>query len=223
MRHPLRDLFRWIAAGLVAATVPANACETALALTVDVSGSISPTEYRLQMDGIADALLDPTIGDAIIGSEVALLLVQWSGSSRQAVVMDWRQPKTLDELVALASEVREIPRTWRHFSTAIGEALEFTALQFSSAPDCQRRVIDVSGDGYSNEGQQPADIRDMLSDAGFTINGLPIETSVAGLTDYYELVVIGGPGAFAITARNYADYPRAIRRKMLNELTKPGS
>lgn len=209
--------------GSLLLAAPGQACETALALAVDVSGSISPTEYRLQMDGIADALLDPTVADAVLGSRVALLLVQWSGSSRQAVVMPWRQPATLAELSAIAGEVRGIPRTWRHFSTAIGEALDFTAAQFADAPPCNRHVIDVSGDGFSNEGTEPAGTRDRLVAQGLTINGLPIETSVKGLTDYFELMVIGGPGSFAITARNYRDYPRAIRRKLLNELTKPSS
>ena len=36
----------------------ADACDTALVLTIDVSNSIDTGEYRLQTDGLADALRD---------------------------------------------------------------------------------------------------------------------------------------------------------------------
>jgi Ca-activated chloride channel family protein len=37
------------------------ACGTALILTIDVSNSVDPGEYRLQIDGLAAALSDPEI------------------------------------------------------------------------------------------------------------------------------------------------------------------
>ena len=37
------------------------ACDTDLILTIDVSNSVDPGEYRLQIDGLAAALSDPEI------------------------------------------------------------------------------------------------------------------------------------------------------------------
>ena len=42
-------------------SIAGAACAIALALTVDVSGSISEREYRLQMDGLAEALRNPAV------------------------------------------------------------------------------------------------------------------------------------------------------------------
>lgn len=64
-------------------------------------------------------------------------------------------------------------------------------------------------------------VRDSLVRGGVQINGLAIETTDATLTDYYRNKVIGGPGAFVLTAKTFEDYPRAIRRKLLREITKP--
>jgi len=209
--------------GLTLTALPAQACDVALALTVDVSGSISPTEYNLQMLGLADALEDPTISDALVRGQVALLLVQWTGAGRQYVSIPWTEIDSLETLRAFAANVRGTERAWRHFSTAIGDALLFTSAQFADAPPCARQVIDVSGDGVSNEGSIAGQSRDRVVALGVTINGLAIETSVEELTRYYDKFVIGGEGAFVLTALNYADYPRAIRRKLLSEVVRPAS
>ncbi|MEM9268342.1 MAG: DUF1194 domain-containing protein, partial [Pseudomonadota bacterium] len=89
--------------GLTLTALPAQACDVALALTVDVSGSISPTEYNLQMLGLADALEDPTISDALVRGQVALLLVQWTGAGRQTVSIPWTEIDSLETLRAFAA------------------------------------------------------------------------------------------------------------------------
>ncbi|MEO1550463.1 MAG: DUF1194 domain-containing protein [Pseudomonadota bacterium] len=209
--------------GLALTALPAQACDVALALTVDVSGSISPAEYDLQMLGLADALEDPTISDALVRGQVALILIQWTGSGRQVVSIPWTRVTDRAALQSFATQVRATGRAWRHFSTAIGDALLFTAAQFAQAPQCARQVIDVSGDGVSNEGTIVMQSRERVVALGVTINGLAIETSVENLTRYYDRFVIGGEGAFVLTALNYEDYPRAIRRKLLSEVVRPAS
>ena len=41
-------------------------CRQALALGLDVSGSVDALEYRLQLDGVAGALLDPEVIGAFL-------------------------------------------------------------------------------------------------------------------------------------------------------------
>ncbi len=209
-----------LAAGL---PVSALACDIALALTVDVSGSISPTEYDLQMQGMADAMEDPSIADALVANKIAITVVQWSGVGRQAVSVPWVRIRNTDDLAALIAGIREAPREWRHYSTAIGDALDFTGALFADAPICSRRVIDVSGDGFSNEGSSVTEARARLIAQGIVINGLAIENAVEGLAVYYGKDVAGGEGSFVLTASSYRDYPRAIRRKLLNEVVRPAS
>lgn len=221
MRAP-RALSAAFGALALAAPAAAPACEVALVLTIDVSGSVDPGEYRLQMDGLADALADPTVRDALVEAKAHVAVAQWSGTSRQALTVPWRGIGGPGDVAALIAEVRAAPRAWRHYSTAIGDALIFAADLLGEVPaECRRRVIDVSGDGPSNEGTEVTRIRDALVRGGVQINGLAIETTEKGLSDYYRENVIGGPGAFVLTARDFEDYPRAIRRKLLNEITRP--
>jgi Ca-activated chloride channel family protein len=202
-------------------SVAAAACSIALALTVDVSGSINEKEYRLQMDGVAAALRDRSVADALVSSEVALMLVQWSGSSRQEVSVGWRRMLSLERVYAFADLAEQAPRAWAVYSTGIGNALLFTSAQFDEVSDCEHKVIDVSGDGYSNEGPDPSEIAQALALQGFQINGLAIEGDEFELTEYYRHNVVAGEAAFVFTAETYADYPKTIWRKLLSELIIP--
>jgi len=206
---------------LTTITLPAKACDVALALTVDVSGSIDGGEYRLQMDGMATALKDPSVAEALVSARAQVAVVQWSGLTRQELSIPWRQITGFADVEKLAQDVSALDRPWRHFSTAIGEAVAFTLPLFDQVA-CRRNVIDVSGDGRSNEGQVPEDTRVFASKLGVEINALAIlGADRSGLTDYFREQVISGPGAFVYEATGYDDYPRAIRRKLLDELTEP--
>lgn len=189
-------------------------------LAVDVSGSVDQAEYRIQMDGLAAGLLDSSVSAALINGQSKLALMQWTGSSRQQVVIDWTTITDDTDLLAFTNEVTATPRLWRNFSTAIGEALALSLSYFAQVPECERHVIDVSGDGPSNEGRSPQTVWPDLLAAGVTVNALAIEASLPGLTDYFESSVITGTGAFAATANTYDDYPDEIARKLLRELTK---
>ena len=207
-------------ASLMTFAAPIQACEVALMLAVDVSGSVDPSEYRIQMDGLAAGLMDSSVSGALVGGQSKLALMQWTGSGRQRITIDWTTVQNVDDVAAFAEEVIRAPRAWRNFSTAIGEAMALSVEAFAQVPECKRHVIDISGDGPSNEGRTPRDLWPAMALAGITVNALVIEDSVPGLTTYFETEVITGPGAFAVTANTFDDYPKEIIRKLLRELTK---
>ena len=209
-----------ILASLISFATPAQACDVALMLAVDVSGSVEPQEYRVQMDGLAAALVDASISDALVASQAKLALMQWTGSGRQAVVVEWTDMLREADVVAFADQILAEPRLWRDYSTAIGEAMALSLAYFALVPECDRHVVDISGDGESNEGRAPRAVWNDLAAAGVTVNALVIEESVSGLTAYFEREVIMGPGSFVVTANRFEDYPEQIRRKLLRELTK---
>ena len=201
-------------------TTAATACDVALLLAVDVSGSVDPGEYRIQMDGLAAALQDGVVSDALVRARAQVALVQWTGSDRQDTSIPWQQIKTPEDVVALAAQIETAPRAWRSFSTAIGEALDYGLVTLLQVPECKRKVIDVSGDGASNEGIAPGAMRSDLLRAGITVNALVIETDEEDLTGYFRDNVIVGPDAFVVTANGFADYPSKIRRKLLREVSQ---
>ncbi len=199
---------------------PANACELALAFAVDVSGSVDAGEYRIQMEGLATALRDPVVSEALVLAEAALMLVQWTGSDRQQVTIPWTRIDGFEVLEAFADHVANDPRLWRHYSTAIGEALSKTLAEFRLVPDCTRHLIDLSGDGPSNEGIAPTEIHRTLRDANVTVNAIAIEESEPELTAYFYENVITGEGAFVVSASSFQDYPARIRKKLLREVSR---
>lgn len=207
-------------AGLIFYAAPAQSCEVALMLAVDVSGSVDAREYRIQMDGLAAALVDGSVSEALVSGNVKLALMQWTGSGRQSVVINWTEIAAEVDILAFADQVVSEPRLWRDYSTAIGEAMALSLAYFGQVPECKRHVIDISGDGQNNEGRLPRDVWGDLVAARVTVNALVIEESVADLTAYFEREVIMGPGSFAVTANSFDDYPKQMVRKLYRELTK---
>jgi len=198
---------------------PALACDVALVLALDVSGSVDAKEYRLQAQGLSAALGDPIVSEALVNAKALVAVVQWSGKPHQQVVVPWTPTDSHDDVAALRTAIEAAPRAFINYSTGIGEAVRVSADLFETAPRaCRRKVIDVSGDGPSNEGAEPKAMRAYLDQAGITVNGLAIEGSEDGIAQYYKDHVIHGPGSFVEIARGFKDFPRAISRKLLREL-----
>ncbi len=198
-------------------------CRLALALAVDVSRSIDSQDYVIQTDGMALALSDPDVRAAIFGPEgrVALAIYYWSGRGYQDLVQDWvilDSPETLDTAIW---EVRRTPRPAAPLATALGDALSYGLDLMGDAPECERRVIDVAGDGRNNDGISVARTYEREDFTGITVNGLAVGEHEADILDYYANEVIRGPGAFVETAPRQTDYPDALRRKLLRELQGP--
>jgi Ca-activated chloride channel family protein len=212
-------MLRYLVLLLILST-PVRACDLALLLAVDVSGSVDAQEYRVQIDGLALALRDGIVADALVQQRAKVSLVQWTGSTRQRQTVPWTAIRSHADVAALADTIANDPRIWRNYSTAIGEALVVSRLAFAPVADCTRKVIDLSGDGVSNEGIAPATQRAALDAANITVNALAIETDQTDLTGYFFENLITGPGAFVVTANGFADYPETIKRKLQRETSK---
>lgn len=219
MRYSLRMNPFWSAA-LACLPLPALACDLALVLAVDVSGSVDPAEYRTQMDGLAAGLRDGVVMEALISQQAQVTLVQWSGSGRQQQSLPWTAMQSEQDVLDFAGAVEKDLRLWRNFSTAVGEALELSLRILQDVPHCARKVVDVSGDGVSNEGIGPADLRARMQAGGITVNALAIETDTTDLTAWFFENVIMGEQAFVVTASGFEDYPGQIRRKLQRETTR---
>ena len=214
-----------VAAMLAAATptlsaAQAGPCRLALAFALDVSASVDENEYRLQLDGLAAALHDPAVRAAIVGpgGGIAMAAYEWSGARQQAMIAPWTLAATDAALDAFAARVSTHRRRYGEFPTAVGYALGYGAVLLRDAPRCLRRVIDLSGDGLSNDGFSPdAAYREFDFD-GVTVNGLVIGGEDLELISFYQFTIAHGPDAFVEVARDYTDYPRAMKRKLLREV-----
>ena len=173
------------------------------------------------MQGLADALLDPAVSASLVGGQDLVSLVHWSGYAKQRLSVPWIQIQTKADVKALADRVRRIKRPQDHTDTAIGQALFFALAQFPAQSDCRRQVIDLSGDGAENAGDTLPAALEAVEARGIILNGIAIELDGVepDLTDYFRRFVVAKDG-FVIIAGGLQDYPRAIRAKLLRELSQ---
>lgn len=192
--------------------------ELAMVLAVDGSASVTYEEFGLIAGGMAAALRDPAVAAGLVGKSVLSLLL-WSGTGQQDVLTGWTQINTAADLASFADDVDTMPRTVRAGATAIGEALLASLTLLAQVPAIPKRnIVDVIGDGRSNDGVAPGPIRDRMAAADITINGLCILHEEPDLLASYTDEVIGGPGAFAVTCREYKDFTEAMRQKLTREV-----
>lgn len=195
--------------------------ELAMVLAVDGSASVNYDEFGLIAGGVAAALRDPAVAAGLVGNSVLSLLL-WSGTGQQDIITGWTQIATATDLRAFADDVDNMPRTVRAGNTAIGEALLASLTLLAKVPAIPRRnIVNVIGDGRSNDGIAPGPVRDRMVAAGITINGLCILHEEPDLLQSYTDEVIGGPGAFAVTCREYKDFTEAMRQKLTREIKGP--
>jgi Ca-activated chloride channel homolog len=195
--------------------------ELAMVLAVDGSASVTYEEFGLIAGGMAAALRDPAVAAGLTGKGILSLLL-WSGSGQQDVITGWTPIATPADLTAFADDVDNMPRTVKAGNTAIGEALVASLTLLGKVPVTPKRnIVNVIGDGRSNDGIAPGPIRDRMAAADITINGLCILHEEPDLLASYTDEVIGGPGAFAVICREYKDFAEAMRQKLTREIKGP--
>ncbi len=198
-----------------------------LVLLADASGSIDTEELAFQRQGYALAMTDPQVVAAIESSvygTIAVTYVEWA--SNTAVVVDWMIIDGPETAQAFAEALTGPPRQ-AFGSNAIGGAL-LDAKRLIEVNDIRapRAVIDFSGDSIRNfTGPSIASARQEVLAAGITINALPIlrpedgRRAGANLEQEYASRIIGGPGAFMVTAEGRASFAETVRRKLVLEIS----
>ena len=199
-----------------------------LVLAVDASGSIDPDEFRLQREGYAEALSHPAVL-AAIGAKprgaIGVAMVEWGSPGGAATVVEWLRVADAAGARALSEAVLAAPRSPQSWN-AIGDALDHCSRLIAAAPfRAAERVIDLSGDGPDLRSLIPAaTARDAAVAAGITINALAVAAANQvtrfgePLAETYRREVIGGPGAFVVSAEDRRDIARALRAKLVREI-----
>jgi hypothetical protein len=215
----------------LAFATPASACRQALALGLDVSGSVDSAEYALQFRGLAAALTSPEVASVLLegGAPVALAVYEWSGPPDQRLILPWTDITDAGVLADVAARIASTPRAGGSVTTAVGSAMIYGAMLLAERPDCPRHTLDISGDGLSNTGPHPRGLPLPQTGRPLTVNALAIGVvrrnaldggypGIAELTAWFRAHVIRGPGAFVEAALGFADFEAAMTRKLLREL-----
>ena len=200
--------------------------DLALVLAVDASGSVDQARFELQKQGYVAAFRHPRVIGAITSGptqSIAVIMMQWTGPAQQVIAVPWTRIFDAASANALADKIAAAPRALYGGGTSISGAIDASmGLLFDNPYKAARRVIDVSGDGSNNRGRSVREARDEAIAKGVGINGLPILALEPDLDRYYEQNVIGGPGAFVITAKDFETFGEAILKKLIAEIARVG-
>src|SRR5436190_4397621 len=227
-------LFTVILLALPSAAQDKKDVDLALALGIDISGSIDPEEAKLQREGYVLGFGDAVIVKAILGGpngRITVAYFEWSDSWMQKLLIDWTLLDSEAAIEAFARRLAEAPIPIAR-RTSISGAIRYAIPLFGRSPyEAQRKVLDISGDGSNNDGGLVTEMRHEALRERIVINGLPIMNdrpnpfgfpNEADLDRYYLHCVIGGPRSFVEVARDFEDFPRAVRKKLLQEVADLG-
>ncbi|WOI57359.1 DUF1194 domain-containing protein [Palleronia sp. LCG004] len=211
-----------LAAALLAPGAVAAECRLALAIAIDISSSVDPTEDELQRHGLASALTSAEVVAAALsvpGAPVAVAIYEWSGRWQQILIADWTLIERAEDLDRVAGVVAGSARSHDDYPTAMGYALGYGEGLLRRAPECLFHTIDVAGDGMNNDGFGPRLTYQNFPFDGITVNGLVIAEDGPEIVEYYDSQVRYGPGSFVEIARGFEDFERAMRRKLEREMS----
>lgn len=211
-----------LAAVFGASAARAAPVDLALSLVIDVSGSVSASEYNLQMGGYANAFRNAAIQSNILGGTFgrsAVNVVFFSSNFFTTSLDAFNVLSTPAQINAFADTLGGFARpgsggTQIFDGTNRAIDLMLAAIGTGGALEgTTNLVIDVSGDGTSTASADRA-ARDRAAANNITINGLPI--GAVNIADYYSSNVITADG-FIVRAAGFDDFTDAVRQKLLVE------
>jgi len=202
------------------ATAQTTPVDVELSLGIDVSGSVSESEFDLMRDGYVSAFNDSAILNAIQNGPIGGIAVNviffddtaFVGSGLDFALVN--DGATRDAFVSALNAIADKPASGgTDPSTAINLAVsEINSNSF----DGTRKVIDISGDGTGNTSATET-ARDNAASNGISINGIAIQSD--SVRQWFEDHMITGEGSFASFADSFEGFEQAILEKLLLEIT----
>lgn len=208
---------RYLATALVLVALiatGANAASTELVFVIDASGSISPGNFTLQMQGYHDAIeaAVPTDGSVAIGG----VLFGLNSVVLQGLVDITAANKSAIADVFLNATRAGVNTGWTNISDGIftGEGL--------LTGRATRSVIDVSTDGGWNAGVDPAGPAANVGTAAWAVaNDADVVNALGiGVTPNFAF----GPGSFNWSVDSFSDFRVSLEEKIETEIIpEPGT
>jgi hypothetical protein len=208
-----------------------------LVTALDVSDSIMRHEEWLQVEGLAKAVVNAAVLDAIAAGRygrIGFAVYTWSSGGRFQVVVPWTLIHSLEDAEGVATTLRgfAIDRlSWKHQRRASGQpgsgtqhrtdissTIDFAVRLALRAPHvAQRAVLNLCANGTDNVAEDPRPARDRAISAGVVVNGLVIGRR-RGLASYLREHVQGGTGSFVMEVAQPAALADAMVDKLLRDL-----
>jgi Ca-activated chloride channel family protein len=192
----------------------ANACDLALIIASDMSASMKQEGRETVRRGTAAALRHPEVVHALTVGETQVMVVEFAMST--GLVADWTPIRGTDDLYDLAAAVEiGTPPHMIGSATVIPALLQFAAAAFAQMP-CDRMVLDIATDGDPHD-VAPEAAR-YLDPERHVVNIIFLNGEEADLRDMHAHTRLGF-GGFLIPVTSAEEFPEAMRRKLLMEVS----
>lgn len=231
---------RWLLLAITATfALPSNAVvvDLELALVIDVSNSVSSTEYFQQINGYRDAFLSASIQNQIssLTNGIAVGVFFFNGSASEPLIPTWYHLTNAASSTNLANLIAAIPEPGGPGSGGVGSTdiaegvnLAISSMTGANGFEGSRLIIDVSGDGQQNVGCNVNSncidtiqaARDAAAALNIIVNGLAIDVSGSTtIYDYYTANVITAGGF--VQAATFENFSNAVSSKIGREICDP--
>jgi len=234
----LKKVIRTSASSLLSAgallAVPQNAHAIAvfqeLFLSLDVSGSISGSEFNLYRNGYVSAFNNSTVKSQIqstyANGGIAIAVGQWSSSAILPLAIDWIQINTDTAYSNFVNALAIMPRQGgggTSVGTGMQAAIDGILNNSYTTSGANRRVIDVSTDGVTSNIALAIQQRARAEANEIIINGLGVGAGAA--TTLNSSVITKATATtkagFLEIANNFGDFEQAVTIKILKEAGNP--
>jgi hypothetical protein len=224
---------------LGAPTSAQQAIDANLITAIDVSGSIKEPDERLELEGMAAAVVDPRFLQAIARGRHGRIgfvaftwangefffLVPWTSIASKAdadQVAERLRTARGKPMNGYSMRIRSNQRPWRTgHATDVSAAIDRAIRVGAEAPlASHHQVINMCANGIDNIGDGPDAARDRADAAGVIVNDLVLghRADAGEIAAWYHDHVQAGPGSFVIEARDFEDITSALLAKFLFEL-----
>jgi hypothetical protein len=199
---------------------------------LDISDSIDLDAMRLEIEGMARAIRSPEVLAAIQSGRygrIGFAVFAWHHNQFPEVVA-WTLIASEEDALAVSRTIDarlrvDVEREARNATafyigrlTNLSQAIDHATTLLGAAPfPTGRSIVNVIGNGRDNVGEDARLARDRLVGSGAIVNGLVIGDDPSML-DYYREQVIGGPGAFVMSAGDASALAEAMRNKFIYDI-----
>jgi len=208
----------------------ANAMTFGLALLIDASGSLNQTEYELQVEAYG-SVLDGTFFDDEVASRGFTSIEFNSWFFGENIVQGPTATATDNASLAAFGDAIEVLTDRAALgidtgATNTGDAILAANNWFSGflPGDLDRRAIDISTDGQSNEGPDPVDAANASRGLGVRVNAVGVGNGI-NINELNDITAVNTNDplrGFVLTATSFQDFEDALRQKIPRELD-PGN
>ncbi|AQT60928.1 hypothetical protein B0D95_13175 [Cellvibrio sp. PSBB023] len=182
-----------------------------LALCMDSSGSVSAADFKLQLEGTAQAIENVVPRDGT----VRISALQFDSSAKVEL-----NPTIIEEdnVQVIADKIRAIRKSGG--GTSIHACIDSaTTLITKALPASSMQIIDVSTDGQSTQTLAVAASNRAKTAGVDVLNSIGVGTGIS--TALLNAIVfpqpVGGDRGFVLTVKNYQEYMNGITNKIQRE------